>query len=214
MEEREPSSQDQRAPWFLLWGLIGCGGLLLTVLCLVPPVVWWVLRSTDDEAAVGPELAPAPEPRWPAPEPSPGPSPGSVPGPIPNVPPPPIPLAPDPRRVTATVEEVRGLGSVTVGSTCSFDVHRESRSDGTFWCNAQVRCAGELLYGGDHAGYFDCTLYEQPHRHVVGEDSNTTGTDGDAAMRLNTLQDELVVRDDASGRLGEFEVRARVTEVR
>jgi hypothetical protein len=116
--------------------------------------------------------------------------------------------------VTAIVEEVRGLPSVPEGATCRFDVTRHPRADGTFWCNAQVRCAGELLYGGPRAGYFDCTLYEQPHRHVVGEDPNTTRLDRDSAMRLNTLEHELVVRDDASGRLGPFEVRARVTEVR
>jgi len=118
------------------------------------------------------------------------------------------------RRIVARVQTVVGNpGRVTAGSTCDFRVTRHDRPDGTFWCNAQVSCGGTLLYGGPGAGFFDCTLYEQPQRHVVGEDPNTSATDRDAAMRLDTLRAELEVRDDASGRLGAFTVRAQVTSV-
>ena len=114
----------------------------------------------------------------------------------------------------ATVTRVSGVRSVSTGTQCSFDVTREDRPDGTFWCNAQVRCGTTLLYGGAGAGYFDCTLYEQPERHVLGEDPNTSATDRDAAMRIDTLSGELTVRDDASGPLGQFEVVARIDSVR
>jgi hypothetical protein len=188
-----------RGPW--LWVGVGCAVLFLGALCLIPPAVYFlVLRSTPSD-----DTGPIVTPRDPALPPGP-----SVPGPGPALPPPP----PGARHIVAEVTEATGLSSVHPGSRCELDVTREDRSDGTFWCNAQVRCGGELLYGGPNAGYFDCTLYEQPQRHVVGQDFNTSSGDNDAAMRLDTLGSELEVSDDASGRLGAFLVRARVTELR
>jgi hypothetical protein len=186
---------DRRGTW--VWIAVGCGGLLLSLLCIVPPVVWVIAH--DDEPEVADVPAPTPLP---------------TPAPDPLLPPAPSPGVTSPRHIEAVVEESTGLSAVSVGSTCSFDVTRQDRPDGTFWCNAQVRCAGQLLYGGPSAGFFDCTLYEQPERHVVGEDPNTTSTDRDAAMRLDTLSSVLTVRDDASGQLGAFSLRARVTSVR
>jgi hypothetical protein len=116
--------------------------------------------------------------------------------------------------VSAIVEQATGVPGLRAGTTCLFDVTRSDRPDGTFWCNAQVSCGGQLLYGGPGAGFFECTLYEQPERHVVGDDPDTTSADSDAAMHLDTLRNQLTVRDDASGRLGAFSVRARVTAVR
>lgn len=188
---------DPRGTW--TWIAVGCGGLALSLLCILPPALWLALR--DDGEVVDPSPAPEPPPADP------------MPAPDPLLPPPPSPGVTSARRVEAVVEESAGLSSVQVGATCSFEVTRQDRPDGTFWCNAQVRCGGQLLYGGAGAGFFDCTLYEQPQRHVVGEDPNTTSGDGDAAMRLDTLRSVLTVRDDASGRLGSFSVRARVTSV-
>lgn len=208
MEQRELEPKNGRGPW--LWVALGCGGFLLMGLCLVPAVAWVAFRGwADDRDREIMEAGPSRrDPAEPMPAPLPGPGLG------PGMPAPPPMRAASPRHVTATVESASGLSSVAVGATCEFDVEQHDRGDGTFWCRAQVRCAGELLYGGPSAGYFDCTLYEQPHRHVVGEDRDTTRVDSDAAMRLNTLRNELEVRDDPSGRLGAFEVRARVTDVR
>jgi hypothetical protein len=118
-----------------------------------------------------------------------------------------------PRRVVATVTSVTGAAPVSPGSACDFAVSRAPRGDGTFWCNAQVTCGGQLLYGGPNAGFFDCTLYDQPTRHVVGGEGNTTQHDGDAAMQLDTLQGILTVTDDAMGRFGAFSVTAAVQSV-
>lgn len=173
---------------------VGCGGFLLSVLCIVPPVLWLAKPETVEPSL---EVLPAPS------EPS-----------DPSLLPPRPPDVRRPHRVTARIEEVRGVPGLRRGATCSFDVTRHPRPDGTFWCNAQVTCGGQLVYGGTGAGYFECTLYDQPERHVVGEDPGTTSEDGDAAMRLDTLREELTVRDDARGRLGELTLRARVTRVR
>ncbi len=208
MSSEEEQGRDPRGAW--VWIAVGCGGLLLSLMCLVPPLAWFTLRS---------ESVPAPGPPPSDPTATPTPS-APTPGPSVPLPPPPGPVAPPitggeaPRHIEAVVEEVSGLDDVSVGDTCSFDVTRHDRPDRTFWCNAQVRCGGQLLYGGAGAGFFDCTLYEQPERHVVGEDPRTTSQDGDAAMRLDTLRSTLTVRDDPRGRLGAFSLRGRVTSMR
>ncbi len=218
VEQRTLEPKDERGPW--RWVVIGCGALFLGGLCLVPAVATWLFFERDavDEDAPPPVVSPAPTPPIAPAPPSPTPpsptppTPPSPTPPTPNVPPPPATEAP--RHVEARGTESTGLGSVPVGATCSFDVTREALADGTFWCNAQVRCAGQLLYGGPSAGFFDCTLYEGAERHVVGEDANTTSVDRDSAMSLNTLTHTLVVRDDPTGNLGAFTVRAEVTSVR
>ncbi len=210
MDEREltPAGGDGAT----LWALLGCGGLLLVGLCLVPPVVIAFVWQSAEEA-----VSDAPAPAWdpaidPAPAPAIDPTPAPRPGIGPANPPPPDPGATSARQVTFRVSEST-LGAIPAGSTCAFPVTRHDRPDGTFWCRAEVRCAGQLLYGGGTAGYFDCTLYEQPQRHVVGQDTNTTSGDRDAAFRLDTLRAEIEIRDDARGALGAFVVRGTVTSV-
>lgn len=180
---------DARRRW--VWVAIGCGGFALSLLCLLPPALW-----------IGASLTPTDEPAQPqsglrAVEPAPA-----------------IPGGLRPHRVRAEVERVEGLARLRRGATCEFDVIEERQADGSDWCNAQVQCGGLLLYGGPRAGYFKCSLFERPERHVVGEDSETTSQDFDGAMRLDTVRGELVVRDDPRGPHGAFVVRARVTDVR
>jgi hypothetical protein len=197
MSEAEP--KDERGTWAKI--AIGCGSLALLGLCVTPPMLWLAANAdSGDDVAEG-----DPDPDAPV---------LSDPTPLPPLPPPQAGA----RRVSAVVEEVTGsVPGVRAGTRCEFDVTREDRDDGTFWCNAQIRCGNQLLYGGQtrgrRSGFFDCTLYEQPERHVVGEDRDTTGQDADPAMRLDTLRGTLTIRDDARGRLGEFTVRARVTGV-
>lgn len=177
-----------------IWVLVGCLGLFFVLVC--GGVGVWVLFLRPDSGGA------------PLVDPGPTPAPGSDPAPVP------APMAGSPRRVVATVTEVTGNGPVHVGDACEFDVARVDRGDGTFWCNAQVTCSGFLLYGGPTAGFFDCTLYDQPVRHVVGGETNTTSADGDAAMQLDTLQGTLLIRDDPRGRYGGYSLRARVDSVR
>ena len=117
--------------------------------------------------------------------------------------------------VTATVTSVTGTSPVPVGATCGFTVERHARPEPPgFWCRAQISCGGMLLYGGASAGYFPCELSEQPRRDVVGEDDMMTGSDTDAAMRLDTRMGMLTIRDDATGPHGQYTLEARVTDVR
>ncbi len=208
MDERELSPEG--GDGIGLWVALGCGGALLVGLCLVPPAFFLLSWEEEDEpvaAAPDPALEPAPDPLappWPDPAP---------PGPGPAMPPPPSPGVTSARTVTVRFTQST-LDAVRVGSTCTFPVTQHTRDDGTFWCRAEIQCGGRTLYGGGSAGYFDCTLYEQPQRHVVGQDLNTTSGDRDPAMRLDTLRTELELRDDASGALGAFSARATVTDVR
>ncbi len=174
----------------VIWVLVGCLGLFFVLVCGGAGAFVFFARDSQPVAPV------------------PGPAPGPVPGPGPIVP------GPDaPRRVLAVVTSVTGAAPVAVGTACEFPVERRDRGDGTFWCNAQVYCGGQLLYGGPTAGFFDCTLYEQPQRHVVGGEHNTTSMDSDAAMYLDTLQGTLTVTDDAAGRYGAYSLSARVQSV-
>ncbi|MGF1468649.1 MAG: hypothetical protein ACFCGT_21195 [Sandaracinaceae bacterium] len=207
-----------------IWVAVGCGGLALLAACVVPAAAFVLFveryRVEDPERPiVDVDPQPLPDP-GPAPTPGPGaqppPSGGAVPpgGGAPGLPPPPAFDPPEPRTIVASVTEVDGLPQVAPGARCEFPVTVTARPGGTFWCNAQIRCGGELLYGGQNAGFFDCTLYEGDEPHVVGEDDRTTGDDGDSAMRIDSLNGVISVRDDANGRLGAFTLSARIESVR
>jgi hypothetical protein len=190
---------------------VGCSLLILCGLCILGAGAVWMVRA----APVAP-----PPPSW-APPP---PTTGTAPPPItpPTTPPivgPAAPIGPggtagtDLRRVRATVTEVSGLSDVSVGATCSADVTRHDRDDGTFWCNAQITCGSRLLYGGADAGYFPCVLYDGVRRDVVGSDPSTTVEDRDAAMSLNTIGGSLEIHDDASGPNGAVRLLAHVDTI-
>jgi hypothetical protein len=113
-------------------------------------------------------------------------------------------------RVAATVAEARGLPALR-GAACLFDV--QPPTEATPLCRTQVICGGQLLYGGQDAGYFRCIVSPGPPPSIAGQDADTTGLDRDAAMTIDTASRKLVVRDDARGPLGAFEVEARIDSV-
>src|SRR5262245_60026904 len=53
-----------------------------------------------------------------------------------------------PLQVRAEITQVSGLTGVSQGDRCEFLVERRARKEGSFYCNAQVTCAGRLVYGG------------------------------------------------------------------
>jgi len=186
-------------------GGLGCGAALLVI--GISGALFYVAEPRVDSSP--PITVPTP---FPPPMPLP---------PPPVLPSPPIAppgtLAPpgdlSSRLVHATVTAVSGDGAgIAVGASCDFNVEREDAPDGSFVCNAQVVCGGRLLYGGPGAGYFPCTLYAGPPRHVVGADLNTTTADHDGAMSLDT-HGTLELWDDATGPNGEFRVTATVLSV-
>ena len=117
------------------------------------------------------------------------------------------------RQVRATVTEVTGLSDVAVGASCTAEITRHDRPNGTFWCNAQIRCGERLVYGGTDAGFFECVLYGGDQHDVVGSDQATTAADNDGAMSLNTVGGSFEVWDDDRGALGAFRIRAQISGV-
>jgi hypothetical protein len=205
-------------PW--LYPLLGCGCLVLAGLCLAPPALYLLDRELEDDAppapaAPDPPAAPStPTPSTPTPS-TPTPSTPTPSTPTPSTPTPSAPPVPPgiPRQVAATVTAVEGRSDIAAGAPCTATVTRHERPDRTFWCQATVTCAGQALYGHvADTGYFECTLYDRPQRHVVGQDASTSDVDTDAAMRIDTIGGVLEVQDRGPG--GTFRVQARVTGVR
>jgi hypothetical protein len=204
----------------LLMIAVGCCCALFLGTCgaLGGSVVYFLLDERREPVAVGPVGAPSPVPVG-APSPVPVGAPAPVPvAPDPAAPPPlPPPLPPSaeaPRLVRATVSAVEGAIAIAPGASCGFGVDRRDRADGTYLCNAQIVCGGQLIYGGSEAGYFPCTLHEPPpRRDVVGGDPSTTSIDRDAALTIDTTTSTLEVWDDERGALGRFRVSARVDAV-
>lgn len=136
---------------------------------------------------------------------------------LPSMPPPPLPTGPRPTNtspitVTAQVTGVTGNPGVSPGTPCTFLVeqHDAAERPGGYWCRANVMCGLTLLYGGGTAGYFPCTVTDSP-RSVVGRDSDTTQSDSDGSLDIDTRAGRLRVADDATGRLGAFSVDAQIT---
>jgi hypothetical protein len=119
-------------------------------------------------------------------------------------------LGTPPLSVKAEVTRVRGDSGVRPGQACDLFVERRPRAANDFECSAQVVCGGKLLYGGKDRGFFPCRFYEGDRRDVVGGEAETTRSDRDGALRIDTRQGILRVWDDATGQLGEFDIEAEV----
>jgi hypothetical protein len=173
----------------VIYALAGCLGLGLVSLCAAGGIY---AAMREGEPAIPP------------------------PPPLPTGPAPVAPLAGDPsaREIVAIIDSASGATALSAGAECRFPVTRRDRPEGGYWCNAQIQCGGRLLYGGGTQGFFPCTLADPPSRHVVGTDDQTTASDGDAAIRLDTTTGTLLVQDDARGPLGAYVLTARVTSVR
>ena len=184
---------------------VGCALLLLCTLCILGAGAAFLMR-TQNLTTTNPFQPVDPPPFEPTP-PSTPPMVGPAQPAIPSTP------SGDVRHVRATITEVTGLTDLAVGTACTADITRHDRENGTFWCNAQIRCGERLVYGGADAGFFECVLYGGDQHDVVGSDQATTSTDNDGAMSLNTIGGSLEVWDDAQGALSEFRIRAQTNGV-
>jgi hypothetical protein len=182
-----------------VWIFVGCGLLLLLTLCAGSGGLIYYAMNQGAAAGfpAGPTGAPTPtgapgDPAVPAPAGTPLPS----------------------RTVQATVTQAIGNSPAPVNATCNFVVTAvaDAANPASVTCRAQVVCGGQLLYGGPQSGYFPCTVSDQPPR-ISGRDENTTSTDTDAAMTLDTTTGQLMVHDDAGGPHGAFSVTARIDSV-
>lgn len=108
--------------------------------------------------------------------------------------------------VRARVERVDGAIDVRPGDECVIGVWRV-RTDhptGGSWCRTQLACGGELLYGGEESGYFECAS------EGIGRDAETTEVDGDPALDLRVPDGALVITDDVHGARGAFRIEASI----
>src|SRR5687768_14993073 len=153
------------SPW--VWVGVGCGGLLLVGLCVGGGAAFWMMRAVPDHVS-GP-VAQQGTPSWPTAT-DPG-VPVAVPTQPPALPTAPRPSDTSPRAVTASVTNVTGNPGVAPGNECVFlvEMHDQADAPGGYWCRANVMCGLTLLYGGGTAGYFPCTVFDNP-RGVVGQD--------------------------------------------
>lgn len=119
-------------------------------------------------------------------------------------------LGTPPLSVKAEVTRATGESGVRPGQACDLFVERRPRAGNDFECSAQVVCGGKLLYGGRGRGYFPCRFYEGDRRDVVGGEAETTRSDRDGALRIDTKQGVLRVWDDDTGHAGEFDIEAEV----
>jgi hypothetical protein len=179
----------------LLFVLLGCAGFSLLALCGATGVAaFLVMRDGEPPFAADADSAPG-DPAVTLP-----PRGGSAPSApaLPRV------------RISATVASASG-SAVPNGAECLFDV--EPPPDARSMCRAQVVCGGQLVYGGQNAGYFPCSVAPGNPPSIAGREDDTTSADGDAAMAIDTAARTLAVRDDARGPHGAFTIVARIDAV-
>lgn len=188
----------------MLWGLVGCAGLLFLVLLAACGVGGYLVlqRGIDVTPSLptGPESPPPPD------------------APVPRVRPPrpPRPDAPRPRtpsypdkppppasevRLGVRVTSVTGGLSGRVLASCEVVVRPPSESTGN--CHAHIDCEGLVLYGEGSTGYLPCR-FDGASGAVSGRDSDTHEGDGDAAVTIDTAARVLSIVDDASSTVGAY----------
>jgi hypothetical protein len=114
------------------------------------------------------------------------------------------------RSGTATVQLVSGnLPGVTPGTVCSFTQFAVDSSSG-FDCRWQVICAGLTVYGEGAGGFNRCADPSWPAGTQVA-DLATSSSDRDPSFVINA--GGMMVRDDAQGSRGEFQITATLTPV-
>lgn len=189
----------------VVWGLVGCVGLIVTLLCAGTGVA--VLLASSSFSG-WPDLFPV-EPDGPPPEP------GELAPGLPEGQPPPAPFGegkPRPPSILITAKVVVATGSTPAaeGDSCTFVVDRISPTQ----CHTQIHCGDKLLYGGERLGYFQCTVEEGPPIQINGADETTTLEEGggDARMVLSTNGGNLLIADEG-GAHGTYQIVAEIQSV-
>lgn len=112
------------------------------------------------------------------------------------------------RTGTATVQLVSGnLPGVTQGTTCEFTQLAVDPTMG-FDCRWQVVCSGVTVYGEGEGGFNPCTDPMWPPGTQVA-DTSTSAVDRDPSLVINA--GGMMVRDDAQGPRGEYQITATMT---
>ena len=127
-------------------------------------------------------------------------------------PPPPPPPPPPGDGLGFTVAFVSGnLPGVTAGTTCiATQSQVPAPAAGAPDCRWVVQCGGVTVYGDGDGGYVRCADPTWPPG-TRAFDANTTGVDRDPSLIINA--GGLMVRDDASGPRGEFQITGVLSPV-
>lgn len=129
---------------------------------------------------------------------------------MPPTPPPPLGGGGAPggvlRSGTATVALVSGnLPGVSAGTTCTYTQSSVDAAQYGFDCRWQVVCGGVVVYGDGEGGYNPCNDPSWPPGTLVS-DINTSSSDRDPSLVINA--GGMMVRDDAQGARGEYQITA------
>lgn len=200
-----------------LWWIVGGCGCLVIACCCISCIAWgflfWGQKSesvTEEEIRDrmqelfeddSDDADPLAEPDSQEPQ-------GN--SPAPTLPPPPDPFGQGlgaTHRIRFHVKEVTGNSPLSVGQECEFPVARRPKNDGGYWCQAEVVCGGQRLYGGARAGFFPCVFSESS---VRGGEAQTTAQDGDAAFQIDEKNKKLLIFDDEKGPFGNYRITAEV----
>lgn len=112
------------------------------------------------------------------------------------------------RSGVATVALASGnLPGVTAGSTCSYTQTAVDPAQYGFDCRWQVVCGGAIVYGDGDGGFNPCNDPSWPPGTLVS-DINTTAGDRDPSLVINA--GGMMVRDDAQGARGEYQITATI----
>jgi len=197
----------------MIWIAAGCGLLSIFGCCIASGVAFYAYGAQSEEPMPFDMGGGQPDFGGGTPNLGGGIAPGPAPSPLV------IPMTPMPsirtRSIVASVQSVAGTVPVTPGSLCYVivEVKPEAQVPAGFWCKSTVTCNGTVLFGETETnGFFPCAAYDSPAA-VLGEDAETTGSDGDASIQLDTNRRTLILRDDATGLRGAFRIEAQITEV-
>ncbi len=190
------------------WIGVGCGGLLFLGVAgsCVGPAILGILMTEGFGGLGGglPSVAPIGGPGG-------G---GAHPGlELPDAPGPIEPLEDTRERKVATAHfEVRVISAefiagVEEGTMCDLEVSHVRRNAEGFWCQAELSCAGQRLYGGSGQGYFECDWRPVPDGLIEGYDPDQTAVDGDPAITVMESGDEMTFDD------GEMKLHATVFRI-
>ncbi len=96
---------------------------------------------------------------------------------------------------SARVVSAEGVTNVSAGTPCTLRVVPVSMQD--FNCHVEVVCNGQTLYGTLPTGYAHCDVDRSAVLHAT--DSDTTASDGDAAINVDLTSYRAVITDQTGG---------------
>jgi len=110
------------------------------------------------------------------------------------------------RKLSGEVVSALGSAPVPPGTPCTVEL---GPGGGPFGCRVQVRCGGQLLYGGEHLGFVKCRLQPRPDGPpaIVAQDPEGTATSGDPILDFQEARGEVLISDQGAAGLWALTIR-------